>query len=63
MDYSTPGFPVFHYLLELAQSHVNGVSVQLFTRWASGGASLPKRVCPPGSALLVWLGSSGDVGG
>ena len=26
MDYSTPGFPVFHYLLELAQSHVNGVS-------------------------------------
>ena len=23
MDYSTPGFPVLHYLLEFAQSHVH----------------------------------------
>ena len=23
MDYSTPGFPVFHYLLEFAQTHVH----------------------------------------
>ena len=26
MDYSTPGFPVHHQLLELAQTHVNWVS-------------------------------------
>ena len=26
MDYSTPGFPVHHQLLELAQSHVHRVS-------------------------------------
>ena len=25
-DCSTPGFPVFHYLLELAETHVYGVS-------------------------------------
>ena len=26
MDCSTPGFPVFHYLLELAQTHVHWAS-------------------------------------
>ena len=26
MDHSTPGFPVLHYLLEFAQTHVHGVS-------------------------------------
>ena len=26
MDYSTPGFPVLHHLLEFAQTHVHGVS-------------------------------------
>ena len=26
MDYSTPGLPVHHQLLELAQTHVHGVS-------------------------------------
>ena len=26
MDYSTPGFPVLHYLLEFAQTHVHWVS-------------------------------------
>ena len=26
MDYSTPGFPVHHQLLELAQTHVHRVS-------------------------------------
>ena len=26
MDYSTPGFPVFHYLLEFAQTHVHWVN-------------------------------------
>ena len=26
MDYSTPGFPVHHQLLEVAQTHVHGVS-------------------------------------
>ena len=25
-DYSTPGFPVFHYLPELAQTHVQGLA-------------------------------------
>ena len=25
MDCSTPGFPVLHYLLELAQTHVHSV--------------------------------------
>ena len=32
MDYSTPGFPVLHYLLEFAQTNVHGVSdvIQLF---------------------------------
>ena len=26
MDYSTPGFPVLHHLLELAQTHIHRVS-------------------------------------
>ena len=26
MDCSTPGFPVLHYLLEFAQTHVHGVN-------------------------------------
>ena len=32
IDYSTPGFPVLHYLLEFAQTNVHGVSdaIQLF---------------------------------
>ena len=32
MDYSTPGFPVLHHLLELAQTHVHWVGdvIQLF---------------------------------
>ena len=29
MDYSTPGFPVLHYLPELAQTHVHWVGVML----------------------------------
>ena len=30
MDCSTPGFPVFHSLLELAQTHVHRVSDAIF---------------------------------
>ena len=39
MDYSTPGFPVLHYLPELAQTHVHRV----------GDAISPSHPLPPAS--------------
>ena len=58
MDYSTPGFPVLHYLLEFSQAHVHWV----------GDAIQPSHLllppCPPGlnlsqhQGLFQWLGSS-----
>ena len=41
MDCSTPGFPVLHYLLKFAQTHVHGVS----------DATQPSHPLPPSSPL------------
>ena len=60
MDCSTPGFPVLHYLLELAQIHVHWV----------GDAIQPSHVLSPHSPalnlpqhqdLLQWVSSSCQV--
>ena len=61
MDCSTPGFPVLHYLLEFAQTHVHWV----------GDASQPSHPLSPSSPLAVnlsqhqglfqWDGSSHQV--
>ena len=61
MDYSTPGFPVHHQLLELTQTHVHWVwwclptissSVIPFSSWLQ---SFPAS----GSFLMSWLFASG----
>ena len=61
MDCSTPGFPVLHYLPELAQTHVHRVS----------DANHPSHPLPPSSppafslsqqqGLFQWIGSSHQV--
>ena len=60
MDYSTPGFPVLHYLLQFAQTHVHWVGnaiqrshpVTLFS-------SCPQSFPASGSFPMSWLFTSG----
>ena len=59
MDCSTPGFPVFHYLLEFAQTHVH---------WVDDAIQLSHPLLPPSPPVLnlsqhqglsQWVFSSG----
>ena len=61
MDWSTPGFPVLHYLLELAQTHVY---------WISDAIQLSHPLPPPFPSalnlsqyqgLFQWVSSSHQV--
>ena len=60
MDCSTPGFPVPHYLLELAQTHVH---------WISGAIQPSHPLLPPSpafslsqlQAVFQWVGCSHQV--
>jgi len=61
MDYSTPGFPVLHYLLEFAQTHVHldrgcyptmSSAVALFS-------SCPQSFLASGSFPVSWFFTSG----
>ena len=60
MDCSIPGFPVFHYLLELAQTHVHwvGDTIQPFHPVAPF-SSCPQSLPASGSFQMSWLFSLG----
>ena len=51
MDCSTPGFPVLHYILELTQTHVNGVDDAI---------QPPHHLSPPFSFGLQSFPASGS---
>ena len=61
MDYSTPGFPVFHFLPESGQIHAHWVSVAIPTVSSSviPFFSSPQSFPEPGSFPMSWLFASG----
>ena len=46
VDYSTPGFPVLHYLPEFAETHVHGVSDAIQPSHPPTPGSLPDLISP-----------------
>ena len=61
VDCSTPGFPVLHYLMEIAQTHVHGVSDACPTISCSVTpfSSCPQSFLASGSFPKSWLFTSG----
>ena len=60
MDHSTPGFPVLHHLLELAQTHVQWVGDALQPSHPLSPPSLPALNLPQHQGLFQWV-SSADI--
>ena len=61
MDYSMPGFPVLHHLLEFAQAHVCGVGDAILPShplWSPFSSSL-QPFPASGSFPVSWLFTSG----
>ena len=63
MDYSTPGFPVLHYLLEFAQIHVHWVSDALQPSHPLSFPSPPALNLSQHQSLFQWVSSSFASGG
>ena len=61
MDCSMPGFPVYHQLLELAQTHVNGVSDTIQPSHPLLSPSPPAFNCSQNQGLFHWVSSSHQV--
>ena len=61
MDYSTPRFPILHYLLEFAQTHVHWVSDALKPSHPLSPPSPPAFNLSQHQSLFQWLGSSHQV--
>ena len=61
MDCSTPGFPVHHQLLELAQSHVHWVSDAILPSYPLPSPSPPAFNLPQHQGLFQWISSSHQV--
>ena len=61
MDCSTPGFPVLHYLLELAQTPVHWVSDAIQPSHPLPPLSPPALNLSQHQGLLQWLGPSHQV--
>ena len=61
MDYSTPGFPVSHYIPEFAQTHVHWVNdaIQPSHPLSSTFSSCPQSFPASGSFLVCHLFASG----
>ena len=57
-DCSTPGFPVLHHLLELAQTHVHWVSDNIQTSHPLSPPSSPAFNLSQHQGLFQWAGSS-----
>jgi len=61
MDWSMPGFPVLHYLPELAQTHVFRVSDAIQPSHPLSSPSPPAFSLPQHQGLSQWLSSSHQV--
>ena len=61
MDYSMPGFPVHHQLLELAQTHVHRVGDAIQPSHSLSPASLPVFNLSQHQGLFQWVSSSHQV--
>ena len=59
MDCSTPGFPVFHYLLEFIQSHVHWLRDAIQPSSVTLFLSCPQSFPASGSFPMSWLSTSG----
>ena len=58
MDCSTPGFPVLHYLPELAQTHVHWVGDAIQPSWTLSSPSPPAFNLSQHQGLSQWVCSS-----
>ena len=58
MNWSMPGFPVLHYLLELAQTHVHWVSDAIWPSHPLSPPSPPALNLSQDQGILQWVGSS-----
>ena len=58
MDCSTPGFPIYHQLLELAQTHVHRVGDNIQPSHPLSSPSLPAFSLSQHQALFCWVSSS-----
>ena len=61
MDYSTPGFPVHHHLLELAQSHVHQVTDAIQPSHPLSFPFPPAFNLSQHQGLFQWVSSSHQV--
>ena len=61
MDCSMPGFPVLHYLLELAQTHVHWVDDAIQPSLPLSSPSPPAFSLSQNQGLFQWVGSSHQV--
>ena len=61
MDCSTPGFPVYHQLLELTQTHVHRVSDAIQTSDPLSSPSPPAFNLSQHQGLFQWVSSSHQV--
>ena len=61
MDWSTPGFPVLHHLLELAETHVHWVSEAMQSSCPLWSPSPPALNLSQPQGLLQWVDSSHEV--
>ena len=61
MDYSMPGFPVHHQLLELVQTHVHWVGDAIQPSHPLSSASLPAFYLSQHQGLFQWVKSSYQV--
>ena len=62
MDCSTPCFPVLHYLLELAQTHIHWVGDAIQPSHPLSPPSLPALKPSQHQGLFHWVGSLHQVG-
>ena len=61
MDFSTPGFPVLHHLLELAQTHVHWISDAILLSHPLSSPSFPAFDLSQHQGLFQWVSSSHEV--
>ena len=60
-NFSTPGFPVLHYLSELAQMHVHWVHDTIHLSYPLSPPSAPALNLSHHKGLFQWVGSSHQV--
>ena len=60
-DCSTPGFPVLHHLLELAQTHVHWVSAAIQSSCPLSSPSPPALNLSQHQGVFQWVSSSHQV--